>query len=132
MASINFDDYEKNQQDQSPGEVITKRISMGCLETKDTQYYIEEENILFDFLELDFGEKQGIGVEVWMSYLGEDFKMKIDMMSKEDYTEITKDKSSFGNLIGGYLEDFKECLECKSGFLENLCDLEHGEEDKDD
>ena len=132
MASINFDDYEKNQQDQSPGEVITKRISMGCLETKDTQYYIEEENILFDFLELDFGEKQGIGVEVWMSYLGKDFKMKIDMMSKEDYLEVTKDKSSFGSLIGGYFEDFKECLECKSGFLENFCDLEHGEEDKDD
>lgn len=132
MASINFDDYEKNQQDQSPGEVITKRISMGCLETKDTQYYIEEENVLFDFLELDFGEKQGIGVEVWMSYLGEDFKMKVDMMRKEDYLEITKDKSSFGSLIGGYLEDFLECLECKSGFLENLCDLEHGEEDKDD
>ena len=41
MASINFDDYEKNQQDQSPGdEVVTKKISIGRLETSDIQYYV--------------------------------------------------------------------------------------------
>ena len=54
MASINFDDYEKNQQDQSPGdEVVTKKISIGRLETSDIQYYVAEENVLFDFIELN-------------------------------------------------------------------------------
>ena len=100
MASINFDDYEKNQQDQSPGdEVVTKKISIGRLETSDIQYYVAEENVLFDFIELNFGEEQGVGIEVWMSYLGEDFKLKIDMMEKEDFEKIVKDNDSLGNLI---------------------------------
>ena len=55
MASINFDDYEKNQQDQSPGdEVVTKKISIGRLETSDIQYYVAEENVLFYFIDLNF------------------------------------------------------------------------------
>ena len=133
MASINFDDYEKNQQDQSPGdEVVTKKISIGRLETSDIQYYVAEENVLFDFIELDFGEEQGVGIEVWMSYLGEDFKLKIDMMKKEDFEKIVKDNDSLGNLIGDYLNENLDCLACKSNFLEDLCDIKHGKEDEDD
>lgn len=133
MASINFDDYEKNQQDQSPGdEVVTKKISIGRLETSDIQYYVAEENVLFDFIELDFGEEQGVGIEVWMSYLGEDFKLKIDMMKKEDFEKIVKDNDSLGNLIGDYLNENLDCLACKSSFLEDLCDIKHGKEDEDD
>ena len=133
MASINFDDYEKNQQDQSPGdEVVTKKISIGRLETSDIQYYVAEENVLFDFIELNFGEEQGVGIEVWMSYLGEDFKLKIDMMEKEDFEKIVKDNDSLGNLIGDYLNANLECLACKSSFLEDLCDIKHGKEDEDD
>ena len=133
MASINFDDYEKNQQDQSPGdEVVTKKISIGRLETSDIQYYVAEENVLFDFIELNFGEEQGVGIEVWMSYLGEDFKLKIDMMEKEDFEKIIKDNGSLGNLIGDYLNENLECLACKSSFLEDLCDIKHGKEDEDD
>ena len=133
MASINFDDYEKNQQDQSPGdEVVTKKISIGRLETSDIQYYVAEENVLFDFIELNFGEEQGVGIEVWMSYLGEDFKLKIDMMEKEDFEEIVKDNDSLGNLIGDYLNKNLDCLACKSSFLEDLCDIKHGKEDEDD
>lgn len=133
MASINFDDYEKNQQDQSPGdEVVTKKISIGRLETSDIQYYVAEENVLFDFIELDFGEEQGVGIEVWMSYLGEDFKLKIDMMKKEDFEKIVKDNDSLGNLIGDYLNENLDCLACKSSFLEDLCDIKHEKEDEDD
>lgn len=133
MASINFDDYEKNQQDQSPGdEVVTKKISIGRLETSDIQYYVAEENVLFDFIELNFGEEQGVGIEVWMSYLGEDFKLKIDMMEKEDFEKIVKDNDSLGNLIGDYLNENLDCLACKSNFLEDLCDIRHGDEDEDD
>ena len=133
MASINFDDYEKNQQDQSPGdEVVTKKISIGRLETSDIQYYVAEENVLFDFIELNFGEEQGVGIEVWMSYLGGDFKLKIDMMEKEDFEKIGKDNDSLGNLIGDYLNENLECLACKSSFLEDLCDIKHGKEDEDD
>ena len=133
MASINFDDYEKNQQDQSPGdEVVTKKISIGRLETSDIQYYVAEENVLFDFIELNFGEEQGVGIEVWMSYLGEDFKLKIDMMEKEDLEKIVKDNDSLGNLIGDYLNENLDCLACKSSFLEDLCDIKHGKEDEDD
>ena len=133
MASINFDDYEKNQQDQSPGdEVVTKKISIGRLETSDIQYYVAEENVLFDFIELNFGEEQGVGIEVWMSYLGEDFKLKIDMMEKEDFEKIVQDNDSLGNLIGDYLNENLDCLACKSSFLEDLCDIKHGKEDKDD
>ena len=133
MASINFDDYEKNQQDQSPGdEVVTKKISIGRLETSDIQYYVAEENVLFDFIELNFGEEQGVGIEVWMSYLGEDFKLKIDMMEKEDFEKIVKDNDSLGNLIGDYLNENLDCLACKSRFLEDLCDIKHGKEDEDD
>ena len=133
MASINFDDYEKNQQDQSPGdEVVTKKISIGRLETSDIQYYVAEENVLFDFIELNFGEEQGVGIEVWMSYLGEDFKLKIDMMEKEDFEKIVQDNDSLGNLIGDYLNANLECLACKSSFLEDLCDIKHGKEDEDD
>lgn len=133
MASINFDDYEKNQQDQSPGdEVVTKKISIGRLETSDIQYYVAEENVLFDFIELNFGEEQGVGIEVWMSYLGEDFKLKIDMMEKEDFEKIVKDNDSLGNLIGDYLNENLDCLACKSNFLEDLCDIKHGKEDEDD
>lgn len=133
MASINFDDYEKNQQDQSPGdEVVTKKISIGRLETSDIQYYVAEENVLFDFIELNFGEEQGVGIEVWMSYLGEDFKLKIDMMKKEDFEKIVKDNDSLGNLIGDYLNENLDCLACKSSFLEDLCDIKHGKEDEDD
>lgn len=133
MASINFDDYEKNQQDQSPGdEVVTKKISIGRLETSDIQYYVAEENVLFDFIELNFGEEQGVGIEVWMSYLGEDFKLKIDMMEKEDFEKIVQDNDSLGNLIGDYLNENLDCLACKSNFLEDLCDIKHGKEDEDD
>ena len=133
MASINFDDYEKNQQDQSPGdEVVTKKISIGRLETSDIQYYVAEENVLFDFIELDFGEEQGVGIEVWMSYLGEDFKLKIDMMEKEDFEKIVQDNDSLGNLIGDYLNENLDCLACKSNFIEDLCDIKHGKEDEDD
>ena len=133
MASINFDDYEKNQQDQSPGdEVVTKKISIGRLETSDIQYYVAEENVLFDFIELNFGEEQGVGIEVWMSYLGEDFKLKIDMMEKEDFEKIVKDNDSLGNLIGDYLNENLDCVACKSSCLDDLCDIKHGKEDEDD
>lgn len=129
MANINYNDYEKNQQDQSPGEKITKTFSMGSLKTTDTQYYVEEDNVLLDFIEIDFGEKQGIGVEVWMSYLGEDFKMKVDMITKDEYEKIIKDKKLLGNMIGGYVLDNLDCLKCKSDILCDLCKIMGDEED---
>lgn len=117
MASINFDDYKKKQEEETVIE--KKEFSVGSLEVKNTQYYVEEENVLFDFIELEFGE-QGVGVEVWMSFLGEDFKMKVEMMSKEEYDDL-----EIGEFIGFYLSENLECLKCKTGFLEKLCEHTH-------
>lgn len=125
MANINFDDYKKKQEEEPVIE--KKEFSVGSLEVKNTQYYVEEENVLFDFIELEFGE-QGIGVEVWMSFLGEDFKMKVEMMSKEEY-----DNLEIGEFIGFHLSENLECLKCKTGFLEELCEHTHeGEEGEKD
>lgn len=123
MASINFEDYQKNQ--EGPTEE-RKSFSVGSLETKDTQYYVEEDNVLFDFIELDFGD-QGIGVEVWMSFLGEEFKMKVDMLSKEDF-----DNLDVGNFLGSHLMENLGCLKCRSEFFGKLCDLKHGDEENEE
>ena len=123
MANINFDDYQKNQDPEV--ETIRKKITVGSLDVKDTQYYVKEEDILFDFMEIDFGGDQGIGVEVWLSYLGGDFKMKVDMMSKEDF-----DTLNIGEYIGKCLTDNYECLNCKNEILDSICS-QH-EEDQDE
>lgn len=123
MASINFEDYQKNQ--EGPTEE-RKSFSVGSLETKDTQYYVEEDNVLFDFIELDFGD-QGIGVEVWMSFLGEEFKMKVDMLSKEDF-----DNLDVGNFLGIHLMENLGCLKCRSELFEKLCDLKHEDEEDEE
>ncbi len=135
MASINFNDYEKNQ---SPGEkTVSKKLTVGSFVTKDTQYYIENENLLFDFIEVDFGE-QGIGVESWMSFLGGDFKMKVGMLTKEEFEEAISNNENLGKLFGKYLNEKLGCLECKKEFLEEICRQEHDdflsdeEEDEDD
>lgn len=123
MASINFEDYQKNQ--EGPAEE-KKSFSVGSLEAKDTQYYVEEDNVLFDFIELDFGD-QGIGVEVWMSFLGEEFKMKVDMLSKEEF-----DNLDVGNFLGIHLMENLGCLKCRSELFEKLCDLKHGDEEDEE
>lgn len=123
MANINFEDYKKNQ--ENPVEE-RKSFSAGSLETKDTQYYVEEDNVLFDFIEVNFGD-QGIGVEVWMSFLGGEFKMKVDLITKKEF-----DNLDVGNFLGRHLIDDLGCLRCRNEIFEKLCDLKHGDEEDEE
>lgn len=118
MASINYNDYQKNQNSEET-KSGKREISVGKMETKDTQYYIGEVNVLLDFIEVDFG-KQGFAVEVWMSFLGNEFKMKIDMMSKEDF-----EKLDLGPYIGEQLSKHLDCLKCRDKFFDDLCEMKH-------
>lgn len=116
MANINFEDYKKNQ--ENPVEE-RKSFSAGSIETKDTQYYVEEDNVLFDFIEVNFGD-QGIGVEVWMSFFGGEFKMKVDLITKKEF-----DNLDVGNFLGRHLIDDLGCLRCRDELFKKLCDLKH-------
>lgn len=127
MASINFDDYKKN----TTQDTIERTYTLGHTTIPDTQYYIEEENVIFDFLELNFG-KTGMGAEVWMSFLGEELKIRIDILSKEDLERVKTDKKFLAKLIGDYLSDNLGCLNCKSEFLEDICEMEHNPKEKDE
>ena len=123
MANINFEDYQKNQGDPAERK---KSLSVGSLKTTDTQYYIEEENVLFDFIEIEFGD-QGVGVEVWMSFLGGDFKMKVDIISKEEFDNI-----ELGSFLGKHLMNNLDCLKCKNEFFKRLCEINEDEEEDEE
>lgn len=124
MANINFDDYKKNQEAK---EEESEKISLGKLDVKTTQYYIKEKNLLFDFQEIDFGDPDKIIIEIWMSFLGEDLKMKVDVLTKDEYNEL-----DIPEHIIDLMEDNLGCLECKSRFLRELCKEEEEMNDDDD
>ena len=127
MASINYENYTNHGFKETNEKTSLSEVSR-LDQIKTTQYYIKSDNLLFDFVELDFGNMGSI-VDVWLSFLGEDFKMKIDMMSTEDYKKL--DIQSY---LQEHLERGKNCLECKSKLLEGLCDFRHklAEEEDDE
>lgn len=128
MASINFDDYEKNKAQEDPkSETLTIRH----LGVQNDQYYIKEYNVLFDFIQLK-DNNENFETEVWMSYLGDDVKLRIDFLSKADLEKTRIDKNFLANLLNTYLMDHLDCLMCKTDFLDNVCRMKHEEENDDD
>ena len=125
MANIDFNDYKKKQKEHESEGVIKKTLRIGTVESKVTQRLVDGDDVLFDFLEVEF--EGGPGYEVWMSFFGGDFKMKIDTMTKEEYDDL-----DIGSYIGYHLLETLGCLECKEKFLKGLCNHEHGDKDDDE
>lgn len=120
MPNIDFNEFQK-QEEEEIGEGKTYTVSR--LQTKDTQYYIREEDILFDIIDLDLDGK-GPGMEIYMSFLGGDFKMLCSYVSKKEF-----ESPDFSNLLMRLIDEYKPCLLCKTKFLDGFCD---GKEDDDD
>lgn len=113
MPKIDFNDFQKEEEE-------LKRYTVSKIETRDTQYLIQEEDIIFDVIDLDFNG-EGPGMEIWISFVGEDFKIRCDLVPKKEF-----DTLEISDYFLGLIEDYKPCLECKTKFLDGLC---HGEDD---
>ena len=115
MPNIDYNDYKK-QDSEVPECTVSE------LQTKDRQFLLKEEGIMFDIIDLDF-EGKGPGMEVLMSLIGEDFKMRCDFVPKEIF-----DTYDIPDYLMSLVDEFKPCLECKSKFLEGLCSHEEDKE----
>lgn len=130
MAIINFDDFEEKEQkvEQPPIEQEDEELVIKAMEVTNLQFYIEDYNVLFDFIHLPF--KNGMLIEVWMSRLAEGFKMRVDTIDQDDMENY-----NMGDYLDSLVEENLGCLECKTKFLEGLCkhedseDIDGGEED---
>lgn len=119
MPKIDFKDYQK-QENSEGGEYTFKEI-----QTKDRQIFVKEEGIIFDIIDFDF-DGEGPGMEILMSFIGEDFKMRCDVVPKDIF-----DTYDLQDYLIYLIEEYKPCLECKSKLLGELCSFHHGD-DKDD
>lgn len=122
MANINFNDYKKNQAEE---EVVTEKISVGISDTTDTQIFVgyKDKKLVFDCIEYDLEEMESV-IEVWMSYLMGEFKMRVDIMPKENFDKIKDDKELLGDRLGDYIMDNLHCLDCRTHFFETMCEDE--------
>ena len=134
MANINFDDFEEKEQKVEQPKPVEEgdeeEMVIRAMEVTNLQFYLEDYNVLFDFIHLPF--KSGMLIEVWMSRLAEGFKMRVDTIDQDDM-----DNYNMGEYLDSLVEENLGCLECKTKFLEGLCkheDLEdiEGEEDPDE
>lgn len=113
-------DLNKFKEQGKVGEI--KEYTYSKLDVKDTQYFFKNEEVVFDIIDMDFDGK-GPGMEILMSFLGEDFKMRVDYIPKERFDSIDVPK-----YLIDLLEENIGCLECKTKFLDTIC---RDEEDDD-
>ena len=111
MPNIDFNEFQKNDEPKKE----PKGYTVSRAQVTDQQYYIKEEDILFDILDLDF-DGEGPGMEVLISLIGEDFKIRCDLVPKKVF-----DTFDIPQYLLGLIEEYKPCLECKKKFLEDLC-----------
>lgn len=116
MPKINYKDYQKQEENSESREFTVSEVQVS-----DHQYFIKEEGIVFDVIDLDF-DGRGPGMEILMSFVGEDFKMRCDMIPKEIF-----DTLDIPDYLIHLLDENKHCLECKTKFLDGLCNDEGGE-----
>lgn len=110
MPKIDFNDFQKEE----PQSKI-RECTIAEARTEDRQFFIEEEGIIFDVIDLDFDGK-GPGMEVFISFLGEDFKMRCDLVPKKTFESY-----DIPDYLMSLLEEFKPCLECKTKLLDKFC-----------
>lgn len=122
MPSIDINKFQKSEEEPTPKEYTFSRI-----EITDKQVYIKEENITFDLLDLDFSGK-GPGIEVLMSFIGEEFKMRVDFIPKEEL-----DRVDLYEYLSDLVAQYKPCLECRTKLFRDICSFEgEKEEDRDE
>ena len=110
MPNIDFNEFKKQNEEKSPEERTISEV-----QTKDRQFYIKEEGVVFDIIDLDF-EGKGPGMEVLMSLVGEGFKMRCDLVPKEIFESY-----DIPDYLMSLVDEYKPCLKCKSKFLDEFC-----------
>ena len=111
MPNIDLNKFQRQEKEQK----IRDEYSYSEVKISNTQYFFEDEEVVFDVLDMDFSGA-GPGMEVFMSFFGEDFKMRVDFIPKERFEAIDVPR-----YLIGLLEENIGCLECKSKLLEELC-----------
>lgn len=118
MPKIDFNEFQKK-----PDE--NEEYTVRSIQVKDCQYFIEELDVVFDVIDLDFDGK-GPGMEILMSFAGEDFKMRCDIVPKDIF-----DTYDVNKYLIELAEEYLPCLKCKKKFLDGLCDSEKEEGDEE-
>lgn len=117
MPKIDFNEFQKK-----PDE---NEYTVRSVQVNACKYFIEEINVVFDLIDLDF-DGNGPGVEILMSFAGEDFKMRCDVIPKK-----VLDTYNLNEYLVELAKEFLPCLSCKKKFLDGLCDSEKENEDEE-